>query len=112
MDAGRRGEQCSPVEFYGCEKWHGRTLCAPTTQLPSIFWCVVANTAPANGWRAQITVMNDRNGWSGCFIGQENKYKIGLDFIPPNVLESFLQSNAICGSAGIGRQARLRCVCL
>ena len=20
MDAGRRGEQCSPVEFYGCEK--------------------------------------------------------------------------------------------
>ena len=41
-----------------------------------------------------------------------NNYKIGLDFIPPNVLESFLQSNAICGSAGIGRQARLRCVCL
>lgn len=25
MDAGRRGEPCSPVEFYGCEKWHGRT---------------------------------------------------------------------------------------
>ena len=25
MDAGRRGEQRSPVEFYGCEKWHGRT---------------------------------------------------------------------------------------
>ena len=41
-----------------------------------------------------------------------NNCKIGLDFIPPNVLESFLQSNAICGSAGIGRQARLRCVCL
>ncbi len=47
-----------------------------------------------------------------CRAAMENKCKIRLDFIPQNVLESFLQSNAICGSAGIGRQARLRCVCL
>ena len=32
-----RGEQCSPGGFGAISKLHGRTLCAPTTQLPAIF---------------------------------------------------------------------------
>ena len=34
---GCRGEQCSPVESCAIVQLHGRTLCAPTTQLTSIF---------------------------------------------------------------------------